>query len=664
MTFSSPFLLWALGLLTIPVIIHLFEFRRFKKVFFPDISLLKEVQSKSKTKNEIRHLIVLLSRMLFIAFLVLAFAEPIIIIDQDKGDSNDISVFIYIDNSLSMQSRLDGFDLLTQAKQDAFEIIESYPNETRFQLVTNDFHSSQRLFIDKETFTSRIDDIDLSPQVRKVSDVLDFHPRSQGQEITNSTFYLLSDFIGNLDSLPINDDTNSVVRFIKYGQEEVPNVSIDSLWHNSPIIQVNSETELMVRIKNHSSFPILDLPVNLYLNGKTSSAALVNIEPNSYIDTLFTIIPDQSGYLQGMISIDDSPLSFDDKFYFTLNISGALDIVEISEINEESPFERLFDSPEYSFKRMNSNQIRYDSLDNLDFLILNSISNYRSGLIAKMSDLAASGKTILITLPKSFDTGAKSSLADWLSISINDWDSSSLDVNRIEMNDRLFMNVFDNQPSNMNYPSVKGHWPIAGSNSKTLLQLFNGDPILSSIRFNESSIFVLSTPLLDVNTNLHKHALFVPSIINMPGYNGISNSPYYIIGTQKLKMTNPKSERIEILSRQDGSVFRPGRAHDGLMLNNQINQPGYYRIQTDSSLHQLISFNYSKSESQTSAMNVQEIQSMFQLMGLSATAIDSESDDLAAEVYTAEFGFELWPIFLLAALTTFILETILIKLFK
>jgi hypothetical protein len=63
-------------------------------------------------------------------------------------------------------------------------------------------------------------------------------------------------------------------------------------------------------------------------------------------------------------------------------------------------------------------------------------------------------------------------------------------------------------------------------------------------------------------------------------------------------------------------------------------------------------------------MNVQEIQSMFQLMGLSATAIDSESDDLAAEVYTAEFGFELWPIFLLAALTTFILETILIKLFK
>ena len=100
------------------------------------------------------------------------------------------------------------------------------------------------------------------------------------------------------------------------------------------------------------------------------------------------------------------------------------------------------------------------------------------------------------------------------------------------------------------------------------------------------------------------------------------------------------------------------------MLNNQINEPGYYRIQADSSLHQLISFNYDKSESQTSAMNVQQIQSMFQLMGFSATAIDSESTDLAAEVHAAEFGFELWPIFLLAALASFVLETILIKLFK
>ena len=150
----------------------------------------------------------------------------------------------------------------------------------------------------------------------------------------------------------------------------------------------------------------------------------------------------------------------------------------------------------------------------------------------------------------------------------------------------------------------------------------------------------------------------------MIGNNGQAKTPYLIIGDEKLRMKKPKLERIEIVSELDGSQFTPGLAYDGLVLNNQINKPGYYRIQTDTSLLKLVSFNYNKAESKTKATSEAELQNALMLKGYSVSPIDSHSEDLAVEVQNADFGIELWPFFLLAALIFFISETILIKLFK
>ena len=158
MTFSSPSFLWALGILAIPIIIHLFQFRRFKKLYFSDISLLKEIQTKSQIKNQLKHFLVLFSRLAFLAFLVLAFTDPRIENEDAKTlDGNVKYVSVYIDNSLSMQSQGESTSLFKLALRDAFEIVDSYSSEVKFQLITNDLSSEQRKFVDKETFVSRLD---------------------------------------------------------------------------------------------------------------------------------------------------------------------------------------------------------------------------------------------------------------------------------------------------------------------------------------------------------------------------------------------------------------------------------------------------------------------------------------------------------------------------
>ncbi|MCX6185937.1 MAG: BatA domain-containing protein, partial [Bacteroidetes bacterium] len=76
MQFVYPGFLFALFAISIPIIIHLFNFRRYKKIVFSDIRFLKQVIEKNQKQQNIKNWLVLLCRILAISFLVIAFAQP------------------------------------------------------------------------------------------------------------------------------------------------------------------------------------------------------------------------------------------------------------------------------------------------------------------------------------------------------------------------------------------------------------------------------------------------------------------------------------------------------------------------------------------------------------------------------------------------------------
>jgi uncharacterized membrane protein len=78
MNFQNPTFLWALLLLAIPLIIHLYNFRQYKKVVFSNLAMLKEIQTQSSKTRQIKKWLILASRMLALAALILAFALPFI----------------------------------------------------------------------------------------------------------------------------------------------------------------------------------------------------------------------------------------------------------------------------------------------------------------------------------------------------------------------------------------------------------------------------------------------------------------------------------------------------------------------------------------------------------------------------------------------------------
>ncbi len=105
MSFLYPSFLWALGVLLIPIIIHLFNFRRTTRVYFSNNRFLRQVKEATTAKRRLKHYLILASRLLFLFFLVITFCQPIIPAREQMGGNRNI--VLYLDNSQSMSAQMD-----------------------------------------------------------------------------------------------------------------------------------------------------------------------------------------------------------------------------------------------------------------------------------------------------------------------------------------------------------------------------------------------------------------------------------------------------------------------------------------------------------------------------------------------------------------------------
>src|ERR1700744_1284379 len=104
MHFLYPAFLFALAALAIPVIIHLFNFRRYQQVYFSNVQFLKEIQEQQSSRKNLKERLILATRMLAIFFLVFAFARPYIPGQNTANAGKQQVVSIFVDNSYSMQT--------------------------------------------------------------------------------------------------------------------------------------------------------------------------------------------------------------------------------------------------------------------------------------------------------------------------------------------------------------------------------------------------------------------------------------------------------------------------------------------------------------------------------------------------------------------------------
>ncbi|MEP7169404.1 MAG: BatA domain-containing protein, partial [Bacteroidota bacterium] len=522
MRFVYPEFFFALSLIAIPIIIHLFNFRRFKKIYFTNVKFLKDIKEETTSRSKLKHLLVLLSRILAVSFLVFAFAQPFIPVGNKSEVSNEKAISIYIDNSFSMESVAREGTLLDEAKKKAHEIAMPYKPSENFQLLTNDFEARHQRLINREEFLDLLDQIKTSPATKNLSELIS----RQTDALNNSgakskLIYLISDYQKtSADFKKINPDSLTAINLIPLDVQPTGNIFIDSCWFSSPVIQINKPCELNVRIKNSSENDAENISLKLIINGNQKSLAGVALKSNATVDTKLNFTLSESGWQKGELSINDHPITFDDNLYFSFEVKQNLHLLCINKKSESPYIKALFTGDSY-FILNNSNveQIDYATLPKNNVVFLNELNSVSSGLANELKKYVTNGGTLVVFPDSAIDKNSYNTFLLSLNAdSYNGVNTNEDKVDRLSTESAVYQNVFDEKQKrgeNIDLPVVQQHYEFSGSthsNRELIMKLQGGGSFLSKFESGKGNIYLFAVPLSGTFSNFVKHAVFVPTL--------------------------------------------------------------------------------------------------------------------------------------------------------
>lgn len=691
MNFLFPSFLYALSAISIPIIIHLFNFRRYKKLYFSNVRFLKEVVQESHSKSRLQQLLVLICRCLIIIFLVLAFAQPYIPNKQGIATSGSKAVSIFIDNSFSMTALNANGTLLDDAKNKAEQIAKSLNPADKVQLVSEDFNDIQERWLNKDEFIDQLKALNGSPASRMLGEVME----RQTDNLNHSgcpvkEAFIISDFqrtATGMYSYPkgIHSDkpeTGISEAFIPINAETKNNIDIDSCWFNTPVHLPGNPEQLFVKIVNYSTTPVSDKPIKLFVNGIEKATASFNVNANSSVIVPLSYVPDKVALQQGEIKIDDYPITFDDKLFFSYKLSTNIPVLCIhpDSLKMNTSLNYLYGKDSlFVLTDASASHLDYSTFPTYRLIILDEVPSITSGMENElMQYLTKSGDLLIIPPASGIDLDSYNKLLDALhTFSMGTIDTTHLKVDKLNYESPIYAGVFEQKEhQNMDLPFVHKHYRILHSNNvsyENLMRLDNGDDLLDMFQYGPSHIYLLSISLSDDYSNFRKHAIFVPTLYNIGLYSTPQQMLYYILGKeQPIEAPNlnlPEGTMFKIKSTSDTFSFLPERRvvnnKTMLFLHNQINAAGNYKLFAGDSLISGYSFNYNRKESEMTFLSPTAIDSLCKNAGIKNFSVLSVSGDtlpaLLSEVNRGKFY---WKYCILLALLFLAVEESLLRLWK
>jgi hypothetical protein len=675
MRFLSPGFLFALLTIVIPIIIHLFNFRKFKKVYFSNVRFLKNVEMQSSSKRELRDRLILASRVLGLIFLVLAFARPYIPNFVQENAFQHQVISIYIDNSFSMEAQNKEGRLLDEAKRRAKEIVSAYNLNDKFQLLSNDFEGQHQRLLSPEDFNNAVDAIEISPARKNISQII-----SRQKDIfftepnSPKSIYLISDFQKNmLDAEAIPADSSIHIRLIRIKSNSQANISIDSIWFNSAIHRPGDAEKLIVRLKNNSDEEALNIPIKLVINNEQKALATLSIKArSSAIDTLhFSAL--KAGWQQAVVEISDFPLVFDDKFYFSFKVQDSMPILIVNGASENNFLNSLFQSdPFFKPTNVSATNLNYSQLDTYPIIILNEPNDLSLGISQQLQNYCQRGGHLIVFPNLTIDQKGLINFLQGLKTDVPDQLVSGEErVNSINQAHPLFVGVFDKVSQKLDLPTVKKYLrftSLSKTNRKNILELPGNQLFFAEYAFGAGKIYLSAVPLNDESSNFARHAIFVP-IIYQSALLSIRNQQLFydlnrvqVIDLPKLFLSKNQTLTLRNENFETIPDLRQNVQVSEILIADQIKQSGNYQLVKNDSLLSVLSFNDAGAESDLSYASNREINAIFDAK--KPEIMEAQAGSIKNMIKSADQGISLWKVCLILALLFFAAEILLIRFYN
>ncbi|MEN8798438.1 MAG: BatA domain-containing protein [Flavobacteriaceae bacterium] len=637
MQFKYPELLWALLLLLIPVLVHLFQLRKFKKTAFTNVSLLKKVQAQTRKSRTLKKWLLLFSRMLLFTALIFSFAQPFWASDTALIEKDTV---IYIDDSFSMQARSESSDLLQEAIQD---LIREFPPDRELSLFTNDHTFEQvtpagiqnELLGLKHSFRQ----LDLQEVLLKARSLFHSRPGSTKE------LWVISDFQQSMykptDSFPDTD-----IHLVHLRPQPLSNISLDSVF-----ISNTTPTQLELKAVISSSGKVENTPISIWNKDQLIAKTAVKFDDNGRSEVDFSL--PKNTVIDGKIQLNDTGLAYDNQLYFNINAKSKIKILIVGDISAEF-LRRIFQANESDLTLHTPDNLNYTSIDQQDLIVLNQIERIPSSLQNALASFYNDGGS-LVVIPGI--TANLASYNDWLGDRFGTYFTEFIDteqlITTITFDHPLYKNVFEKSVSNFQYPKVSGYYKTR-SRTAAILRYQNGDPFL----MGGEGLYLFTAPIDPKNSNFRNSPLIVPSFynigtssLNLPSLQHVLSSSTRIdipVALQSDEIVKVVKNDYEFIPLQQSFSNRTT-----LNFEEYPSEDGIFDIVLKDSIVSKISFNYPRTESDLRYAD---------LSNAPVASINEDIPGLIADMQDRNKLQELWQWFIILALL-FVLTEVLVQKF-
>ena len=683
MIFLSSWVLWAGLALAIPIIIHLFNFRKPKRLLFSNVAFVREINRSVLRRVRLQHWLLLASRILTLLALVLLFAGPIWSRQNAEMNAGAKSVLILIDNSPSMQMADEKGVFLWQAQKMAQVIISQAGSQDEFLVLpTSELRPAQPFQRGPEA-NARLQQIQGSPTGASLAQVIKSASRLLEKAVMpDKVIYFISDFQSQPvlgDSLidPSSEIPFRLVCLPIQGNHE-GNLFLHTLSLPDPVMDPDQSVMLQTEIFNQSETLKEKVNVNLHLEGKSAGSLLVDLPPQSSQTlniplNIKSITPSPSGWYSGYLEVEDALNAFDNRRYFSLHMPDTSEILVVEGENTDQQYlQRLFKKVflQYKFKFVPENKWADENPDKYPAIILSGVNKLSGGMPNRLLQYLTSGGNVLVFM------SAKAEVSGWNgwltatgagSLSASQSLSPPQQIKKIETSNPLFDKVFQEKSKGiLEGPLVYRRFPLTPApNLIPIIQFSDGLPLLGELSYQKGRL-LLFTIFPDGNdSDLPLKTLFPPLMYKaLLRLTHTSTEELSFVSNPglRLPLRTPDPDIVTLQPLPTGEKIIPEQfARNGeisLTFSQLSPTPGNYQVLQENRYLKNISVNLEEKESFLSFSSPQEIQS--KLSGLSNpsqySVLDTQLEQLSNDLAAESAGYPVWKIFLWIAIFGLALE--------
>ncbi|QYJ67849.1 vWA domain-containing protein [Flavobacterium litorale] len=642
MQFKHPEILYFLFLLVIPILVHLFQLRRFQKQYFTNVQFLKELKMQTRKSAVIKKWLLLATRLLLLTALIIAFAQPYFNANDTENSSNEM--VILLDNSFSMQAKGSKGELLKRAVQD---ILENTPENQQFSLLTNTgaFWDTDSKSIQKELQNIQYTDVPFRPDFLLTK-------AATKKPNTGKDIILITDAIGLDNKTTSKLTTHSPIYTIIPEAENNSNISIDSVYIAQAL---DNFYEIKVNMQAYGTIKN-EVPIALYNTDELAAKTVVSFDTPKQ-SVVFTL---PKADFHGYVTVTDNSLTYDNTYYFSISQPEKSNVLSIGTDAKNKFLSRIYTDDDFNFTASELRTLDYNILEKQDAIVLNELTEIPQALTTTLKSFYdKGGNIILIPAPDGSIQNLNSVITNFGNAIYNTQTTTERQITQIAFNHPLYRTVFEKKTKNFQYPNVSKSYTISG-NGLPILTYADGTPFVTSFTNTIGNAYLFAAPINTTNSNFQNSPLIVPTLYNMAQNNNKTGVNAITIGASKSLITDVLLTKDEVVTvKNKYTEFIPMQQ----VLSNKVKlsfgdypeKAGNYSVFKGDNKVQNISFNYTRNESNLALQNKNILRDFTETKSV-ATVYDAIQSERTAD--------ELWKWFVIGGLLFLLIELFIQKFVK